>query len=207
MPSGFQNAVDQLQAEMYKVIVDMSNTTYYPTADGNDNGGVTPNSWDAFTTPPSTFVLGKARARGNIRFRNIVNRLQALGDCQIRDITMDNAASGNTEATADTQSTTLQFTVLFERPLFAALTGSAIGASTVGNDINGATMDTTAKVVRNAIAQGIRDTTTSQARVYNPAVGVGGTQQSISVTTTGATIAQTMGTVSVTQIDESTLFN
>lgn len=207
MPSGFQNAVDQLQAEMYKVIVDMSNTTYYPTADGNDNGGVTPNSWDAFATPPSTFVLGKARARGNIRFRNIVNRLQALGDCQIRDITMDNAASGNTEATADTQSTTLQFTVLFERPLFAALTGAAIGASTVGNDINGSTMDTTAKVVRNAITQGIRDVTTSQARVYNPAVGVGGTQQSITVTTTGATIAQSIGTVSVTQIDESTLFN
>ena len=207
MPSGFQNAVDQLQAEMYKVIVDMSNTTYYPTADGNDNGGITPNSWDAFTTPPSTFVLGKARARGNIRFRNIVNRLQNLGDCQIRDITMDSASSGNTEATADTQSTTIQFTVLFERPLFAALTGSAIGASTVGNDINGSVMDTTAKVVRNAIAQGIRDVTISQARVYNPAVGVGGTQQSITVTTTGATIAQTMGTVSVTQIDESTLFN
>jgi len=200
MPSGFQNAVDQLQAEMYKVIIDMSNTTYFPTADGNDNGGVTPNAWDAFSVLPTTLVLGKARARGNMRFRNVVNRLQGLGDCQIRDITI-------TEANASAQATSLQFTVLYERPLFAALTGAQQGATTVGNDINGATMDTTAKVVRNAIAQGIRDTTTAQARVYDPSVGVQGTQQSITVTATGQTIAQTMGVLTVTQIDESTLFD
>jgi len=200
MPSGFQNAVDQLQAEMYKVIVDMSNTTYFPTADGNDNGGVTPNAWDAFTIPPTTLILGKARARGNMRFRNVVNRLQGLGDCQIRDITI-------TEANGSAQATSLQFTVLYERPLFAALTGAQQGATTVGNDINGSTMDTTAKVVRNAIAQGIRDTTTATARVYDPSVGVGGTQQSISVTATGQTAAQTIGVLTVTQIDESTLFD
>jgi hypothetical protein len=207
MPSGFQNDSNQLQAEMYRVTIDMSTSAYYPTADGNDNGGVTPNSWDAFSILPTTLVKGQARARGNMRFRNIVNRLQALGDCQIRDITMDSAASGNTETNGDTQSTRIDFTVYYERPLFAAVTGSAIGASTVGNDINGSTMDTTAKVVRNAVAQGIRDTTTAQARVYNPAVGVQGTQQNISVTTTGMTIAQTIGTVTVSQIDESTLFN
>jgi len=198
MPSGFQNDSNQLQAEMYKVIVDMSNTTYYPTADGNDNGGVTPNTADVFATLPTTLIKGKARARGNMRFRNVVNRLQALGDCQIRDITI-------TEANGDAQATSLQFTVLYERPLFAALTGAAIGASTVGNDINGSAMDTTAKVVRNAVCQGIRDTTTGLMRVYNPAIG--DTQQSISVTTTGATIAQTIGTLTVTQIDEATLFD
>jgi len=200
MPSGFQNDSNQLQAEMYRVIVDMSNTTYFPTADGNDNGGVTPNSSDSFTVLPTSAVLGKARARGNMRFRNVVNRLQNLGDCQIRDITI-------TEANGSAQATQLQFTVLYERPLFAALTGQAVGATTVGNDINGATMDTTAKVVRNAIAQGIRDTTTAQMRVYDPTVGIGDTQQNISVTTTGQTIAQTIGVLTVTQIDESTLFD
>jgi len=200
MPSGFQNDTNQLQAEMYKVIVDMSNTTYFPTADGADNGGVTPNSSDSFATLPTTLVLGKARARGNMRFRNVVNRLQTLGDCQIRDITI-------TEANGSAQATSLQFTVLYERPLFAALTGQAIGASTVGNDINGSTMDTTAKVVRNAVAQGIRDTTTAAVRVYDPTVGIGDTQQSISVTATGQTAAQTIGVLTVTQIDESTLFD
>jgi hypothetical protein len=200
MPSGFQNDANQLQAEMYKVIVDMSNTTYFPTADGNDNGGVTPNSSDSFTVLPTSAVLGKARARGNMRFRNVVNRLQTLGDCQIRDITI-------TEANGSAQATSLQFTVLYERPLFAALTGQAIGTSTVGNDIAGSAMDTTAKVVRNAVAQGIRDTTTAAVRVYDPTVGIGDTQQSISVTTTGQTAAQTIGVLTVTQIDESTLFD
>ena len=200
MPSGFQQDSNQLQAEMYKVIIDMSNTTYFPTTDGNDNGGVTPNAWDAFSVLPTTLVLGKARARGNMRFRNIVNRLQNLGDCQIRNITI-------TEANGSTQATSLEFTAFFERPLFAAITGSVQGATTVGNNINNVAMTTTALVVQNAVAQGIRDATTAQARVYDPAVGVGGTQQNISVTATGQTAAQTLGVLTVTQIDESTLFD
>ena len=200
MPSGFQNDSNQLQAEMYKVIVNMSNTTFFPTADGNDNGAVTPNSSDSFTVLPTSLVLGKARARGNMRFRNVVNRLQTLGDCQIRDITI-------TEANGSAQATSLQFTVLYERPLFAALTGAQQGATTVGNDINGSAMDATFKVVRNAVAQGIRDTTTATVRVYDPSVGVGDTQQSISVTATGQTIANTFSVLTVTQIDESTLFD
>jgi len=200
MPSGFQNDTNQLQAEMYKVIIDTSSGTYFPTADGNDNGGVTPNASDSFATLPTTVVKGKARARGNMRFRNIVNRLTGLGDCQIRDITMTSEANGDAQATA------CQFTVLFERPLFAAVTGSVQGATTVGNDIGGSTMDTTAKVVRNAIAQGIRDTTTALSRVYDPTAGVGDTQQTITVSPV-ATAAQAIGVLTVTLIDESTLFD
>ena len=104
MPSGFQQDSNQLQAEMYRATITMSNTTYYPTADGDDNGGVTPNASDSFTTLPTTLVLGKARARGNMRFRNIVNRLTGFGDCQIRDITI-------TEANGSAQATTFSFTV------------------------------------------------------------------------------------------------
>jgi hypothetical protein len=199
MPSGFQNDTNQLQAEMYKVIIDTSNATFFPTADGNDNGGITPNTSDSFAILPTTLILGKARARGNLRFRNIVNRLQGLSDCQIRDITI-------IEANGSAQATTVQFTVLFERPLFAAITGSVQGATTVGNDIGGSAMDTTAKVVRNAIAQGIRDTTTAFVRVYDPTAGRGDTQLSISVTPV-ATAAQAIGVLTVTQIDESTLFD
>ena len=88
MPSGFQNDTNQLQAEMYRVIITMSNATYYPTADSADNGGVTPNSADSFATLPTTLAKGRARARGNMRFRNVVNRLSGLTDCQIRDITI-----------------------------------------------------------------------------------------------------------------------
>jgi hypothetical protein len=200
MPSGFQQDSNQLQAEMYKVIIDMSNTTYYPTADGNDNGGVTPNASDSFTVLPTSLVLGKARARGNMRFRNVVNRLTGLSDCQIRDITI-------TEANGSAQATTCQFVVAYERPGSIPLTGAQIGSSTVGQNLNSANMTTTALRIQDEVARGIRDTTSAVVRVYDPTVGVGDTQQSIAVTTTGMTAAQTLGTVTVTLIDESTLFD
>jgi hypothetical protein len=190
MPSGFQNDTNQLQAEMYRATITMSNTTYYPTADTDDNGGVTPSASDSFATLPTTLAKGKARARGNMRFRNVVNRLTGLGDCQIRDITI-------TEANGDAQATSLQFTVNYERPAFIALTGTAIDGSTA--------ISTTAIAIKNAIAQGIRDVTTATQRVYDPSNG--DTQASITVTTTGATASQSYGTVAVTLIDESTLFD
>jgi uncharacterized protein YjiS (DUF1127 family) len=199
MPSGFQNDTNQLQAEMYRVVVTMSNTTFYPTADGNNNGGITPSSWDSFTSPPTTLVLGQARARGNMRFRNIVNALTGLSDCQIRDITI-------TEANANAQATSLAFTVNFERPGFIPLTGARQGALTVGNDIANAAMDTTAKVIANEVAKAIRSTTTATMRVYDP-TGADGNQQSITVTHTGATASETLGTVAVSLIDESTLID
>ena len=191
MPSGFQNDTNQLQAEMYRVVVTMSNTTYYPTADGNDNGGVTPTSWDAFAAGPTTQVLGRARARGNMRFRNIVNQVTGLTDMQVRDITI-------TEANADAQATSLAFTLLIERPAFVNITGTAIDGSTA--------LTTTALVLKNEIAKAIRLSTTATMRVYDP-TGAEGNQQSITVTHTGATASQTYGTVAVTLIDESTLID
>jgi hypothetical protein len=73
MPSGFQQNINQLAPGMYRVVLTMTNTTYYPTTDSNDNGGVTPNSSDSFSTAnlPTTLAKGQARARGNMRFRNI----------------------------------------------------------------------------------------------------------------------------------------
>lgn len=200
MPSGFQNDINQLQAEMYKVIITMSNSTYYPTADSNDNGAVTPTSSDSFALADLTTTLAKAqaRARGNMRFRNIVNRLTNLADCQIRDITIS-------EANGDAQATSLEFTVAYDRPAFIPLTGEVLGASsTVGNNLANAVMDTRAKRIANEVALGIRDATSATAQVEF--IG-NGFQLPISVTHTGATASQTLGTVSVALIDESTLFN
>lgn len=193
MPSGFQNDTNQLQAEMYRVVVTMSNTTYYPSASATaaDNGGVTPSSADSFATLPTTTAKGQNRARGNMRFRNVINRLTGLGDCQIRDITL-------TEANGDAQATSLAFTVLFERPAFVPVTGTAIDGSTA--------ITTTAIALQNAVAQGIRDASTALVRVYD-GTNTNDTQQSISVSQTGATATQTLGTVAVTLIDESTLFD
>ena len=197
MPSGFQNASDQLQAEMYRVVITMSNTTFYPTADGNNNGGITPNSWDSFSAAnaPTTLVLAKARARGNMRFRNIVNQVTGLTDMQVRDITI-------TEANGSAQATSLAFTLSVERPAFINVTGTAIDTSTA--------LTTTALVLQNEIAKAIRaggtNGTTATTRVYDPTL-LEGTQTSITATHTGATATETFGTVAVTLIDESTLFD
>lgn len=193
MPSGFQNDTNQLQAEMYRVVITMSNTTYYPTTDGNDNGGVSPNSWDSFSTAnaPTTLALSRARARGNMRFRNIVNQVTGLTDMQVRDVTI-------TEANADAQATSLAFTLLIERPAFINVTGTAIDGSTA--------LTTTALVLKNEIAKAIRLSTTASMRVFDPTTDEG-TQESITVTHTGATATQTYGTVAVTLIDESTLID
>ena len=110
MPSGFQQDSNQLQPDFYRVVVDMTNSTYYPTADANTNGGVTPNSSDSFTTAnfPTTYIKGKARARGNMRFRNVVNRLTGLADCQIIDMEI------GAETNGDAQATSLAFTARYD---------------------------------------------------------------------------------------------
>ena len=191
MPSGFQNDTNQLQAEMYRATITMSNTTYYPTADTDDNGGVTPSASDSFATLPTTLAKGKARARGNMRFRNVVNRLTGLGDCQIRDITI-------TEANGDAQATSLAFTVSYDRPGLITVSGTAVDASTA--------ITTTALAIRDAIARGVRDVTVANARVYD-GTNAQDTQLTLTVTTTGATATQTFGTVAVSLIDETSLFD
>jgi len=201
MPSGFQNDANQLQAEMYRVVVTMSNSTYYPTADTDDNGGVTPSASDSFATLPTTLAKGKARARGNMRFRNVVNRLTGLSDCQIRDITI-------TEANGDAQATSLAFTVNFERPATIPLNGDVVGTTAVTRTaVDGSTaISTRAIAIQDAVTRGIRDVTVGSARVYD-GTNAQDIQLSLTVTTTGATATQQFGTVAVTLIDESTLFD
>jgi hypothetical protein len=200
MPSGFQQDTNQLQPDFYRVVIDMTSGTYYPTADANTNGGVTPNSADSFTTAnfPTTYIKGKARARGNMRFRNVINRLTGLADCQIVDTEI------GAETNGDAQATSLAFTARFDRDSGIPLTGALQGATAVGNDVAGNAMDTIAKAIKDAVTRGIMDATTASARVYNPA-GNGDSQESITVASPNATVANIYGTVSVTLIDGTEL--
>jgi hypothetical protein len=84
------------------------------------------------------------------------------------------------------------------------LTGALQGATAVGNDVAGNAMDTIAKAIKDAVTRGIMDATTAAARVYNPA-GNGDSQESITVASPNATIANIYGTVSVTLIDGTEL--
>ncbi len=192
MPSGFQQDSNQLAPGFYRVVLTMTNTTYYPTTDSDDNGGVTPNSSDSFSTAnlPTTLAKGKARARGNMRFRNIVNQLSGLADCQVLDIEVD-----SDESNGDAQATTLAFTVKYDRDAFIPATGTDIASGSITSK---------ALYIKNEIAKAIRLSTTANARVYNGATGTDN-MLSITATHTGATASQTLGTVAVTQIDGTEL--
>ena len=162
MPSGFQQDTNQLAPAFYRVVIDTSD---YTADEGTDNGGVTPNSSDSFATLPTTLAKGQARARGNMRFRNIVNRLSGLADCQILDIEI-------TEANGDAQATELAFTVKFERDAFIQTGGTAVDTETA--------ITTKILKIKDEVARGIRDTTRATVRVYNGTTGTD-SQQSINV--------------------------
>jgi hypothetical protein len=176
MPSGFQQDSNQLSPGLYRVVW-VASTGTYATADGNDNGAITPNSADSFTTLPTTLIKGKARARGNMRFRNVINRLTGLADCQILDIETG-IAGGGVEIAGDNQVTSLAFTVKYERDAGVVAACTTLNASATA--VDGATAVTTvALAVKDQFVRGFRDATTANARVYN---GTAGTDNTLSIT-------------------------
>lgn len=188
MPSGFQQDLNQLQPSFYRITID---TTGYPAA-GTQGGAVTPNSVDSFDRSdfPTTILLSQNRARGNMRFENIVRRLSGLTDCQILDITI-------TEANADTQATAVAFTVKVERDGFIQTGGTAV---------DGATAITSKSLkIRDEVARGILDETRYSMRVFDPEAD-SDTQQYISITAPD-TAGNVWADVGVSFIDEADLLD
>lgn len=163
MPSGFQQPSNQLRPEYYRVAINMAG---YPAGAGLlTNGAVTPNSSDSFDliNLPTTLESGQARARGQMRFRNIVNRLSNISDCSILDIEI-------TEANADAQAAALAFTVKYERPqAILEIVQTMLGSPYLGFD-GATTVNSTVLALKDQIARGISDATSASARVYNGAL-------------------------------------
>ena len=196
MPSGFQQDSNQLSPNFYRVVW-VASTGTYPTADGNTNGAITPNSADSFTTLPTTLVLGKARARGNMRFRNVINRLTGLADCQILDIETG-ISGGGAEAVGDDVITSLAFTVKYERD--AGVVAACTGLNNSSTAVDGSTtVNTVALAVKDQFVRGFRDATTANVRVYN---GTAGTDNQLSITVAAPdTAADIWADTTVTRID------
>ena len=202
MPSGFQQDSNQLSPALYRIVW-VASTGTYATADGNDNGAITPNSADSFTTLPTTLVKGKARARGNMRFRNVINRLTGLADCQILDIETG-IAGGGPEVAGDNQVTSLAFTVRYERDAGIIAATTALNGSTTAVDAS-TTITTVALAVKDQFVRGFRDATTANARVYN---GTTGTDNTLSITVAAPdTAADIWADTTVTLIDGTELIS
>ncbi len=203
MPSGFVQDSNQLSPAFYRIVVDM---TGYPTADGNTNGAVTPTSSDnvgtgvnQITAKPTTLALGKARARGNMRFRNLVNRLTGLQDCQILDVEVGGQTTG------DTQATSLALTVKYERPqdLLNTIRTAVYAESGDYNNADSVEITTILLGLEEIVVRGVRDATTANVRVYN---GTLGTDNQLSVTVAAPdTATNVLADVTVALIDGTTL--
>jgi hypothetical protein len=187
MPSGFTQDINQLSPNYYRVSIDLSG---YPTTNTDTNGGVTPTAANAFSTAnlPTTLIKGKQRARGNMRFRNIANRLTSLADCQILDITI-------TEANGDAQATALSFTVRYERDEFIQVGGTAVDGSTA--------ITTIALKIKDEVARGILDETSANAAVYNGDDGTDG--HALIAVAAPATASDAWADVTVTLNSDTTL--
>jgi hypothetical protein len=202
MPSGFVQDTNQLSPNMYRVVW-VASTGTYATADGNDNGAIGPTSSDnvgsgknQISALPTTLIKGKARARGNMRFRNVVNRLSGLADCQILDIEVGGQTDG------DSQPTSLAFTVKYERD--AGVVAACTGANNSTTAADGSTtVSTVALAIKDQFVRGFRDATTANVRVYN---GSTATDNMLSITVAAPdSAADIWSDTTVTQIDGTEL--
>ena len=178
MPSGFQQDSNQLSPGLYRVVW-VANTGSYATgsSEADGNGAITPNSADSFATLPTTLAYGKARARGNMRFRNVINRLTGLADCQILDIETG-ISGGGLEVAGNNQVTSLAFTVRYDRD--EGVVNACTGLNDSATAVDGSTAVTTVAIaIKDQFVRGFRDATTANARVYN---GATGTDNMLSIT-------------------------
>jgi hypothetical protein len=202
MPSGFQQDSNQLNPGLFRVVWAASTGTY-PTADGNDNGAITPNSADSFATLPTTLVKAKARARGNLRFRNVVNRLSGLGDCQILDIETG-ISGGGAELVGDDVATSLAFTVKYDRTagIIDAQKARNVQETGVATNVATVAITTLALAIEDAVVRGFRDATTSTTRVLSSAPTDSQTAITVAAPDTAADI---LADITVAQIDGTEL--
>lgn len=201
MPSGFQQDINQLSPGLYRVVwVDGTGT--YPTTDTDTNGAITPNSADSFATLPTTVALAKARARGNMRFRNVINRLTGLADCQILDIETGITAGGP-ETVGDDVITSLAFTVRYDRDagLIDAQKARNVQETGVATNVATVAITTNLLAIQDAVVRGFRDATTASMRVSS---ALGNSQLSITVAAPDVA-ADILADVTVAQIDGTEL--
>ena len=212
--SGFKISTESLRPEFYQVVLTLSGGTgTYPTADGTDNGAVSPQDHSAFATKPTTLAIGRRVARGHLRFMNIVDAVSRYADAQIQDVQFTSAGA----TVADNQVQTVTFTIRYDRSgaatssnILTSVTNSSTAVSSTGGKGLGVasfapttgaaiTIDTTAKALRYLIGQAILLAMTKRVRVYDGGQGAE-IDESITIATPD-TIGDIYDDVAVTLVD------
>jgi hypothetical protein len=221
MASGFQLDTNQITPGLYRVAIDLSNTSYYPVTSGStvtaSQGGINPYNWDSSVYTgglPTSISYTTALAQGNLRWAIILEQLAAIDDCRILDPIVTTAGtSGNYQPTA------VSFTVSFDRdslflPAYNAIQKAA-GATSNGtvtinntavtayNGSDGSTAVTTTilaikDVVTKAICAGSTSGYARSGRVFNIAQN-GDSQATLSIQQPNTPV-NIWGTITVSRI-------
>jgi len=144
-------------SEEYRRIynITISQSAFNSTASSNNSGGVTPKTFRDFGgTFPSSADNGKRLARGNLRYRKLLEQLSLYTNCKILRL-----ASDSSEA-ASTQIATLVMNVEFENETFIPESGTSIDGST--------TINTRELVIKELVATALNTTFTERVEFYDP---------------------------------------
>jgi hypothetical protein len=212
--SGFKISTESLRPEFYQVVLTLSGGTgTYPTADGTNNGAVSPQDHSAFATKPTTLALGRRVARAHLRFMNIVDAVSRFADAQILDVQFTSAGA----TVADNQVQTVTFTIRYDRAgaasasnILTTVTNSATAVSSTGGTGLGVasfapttgaviTINDTARALRYLIGQAMLLGMTKRVRVYDGGQGAE-IDESITITAPEG-IADIYDDIAVTLVD------
>jgi hypothetical protein len=179
MPSGFQQDINQLSPDFYRVVLTLSGGTGNYGGAAPANGAVNPYDWNGFATAPTTLANAQRLARGNMRWQAIIEELTKHADAQILDVEVTSA--NNT--LADSVPTAISFTVKYDRDDFVLGAVQNIATSFAPTTGAAVTIDTTAKAIRYLVGTAIaRNAYTRTYRVYDP-TDLSETQVSVTINT------------------------
>jgi len=179
MPSGFQQDINQLSPDFYRVVLTLSGGTGNYGGAAPANGAVNPYDWNGFATAPTTLANAQRLARGNMRWQAIIEELTKHADAQILDVEVTSA--NNT--LADSVPTAISFTVKYDRDDFVLGAVQNIATSFAPTTGAAVTIDTTAKAIRYLVGTAIaRNAYTRTYRVYDP-TDLSETQTSVTINT------------------------
>lgn len=163
MASGFQQDINQLSPDFYRVVLTLSGGTGTYTGAAPANGAVNPYNWDSYTTLPSSDANAQRLSRGNMRWQAIIEELTKHSDAQILDVEVTSA--GLTDANNVPSGVT--FTVRYDRDDFVLGAVQKIATTFAPTTGGAVTIDNTAKAIRFLVGQGIqRGGTVGYTRTY-----------------------------------------
>ena len=181
MASGFQQDINQLSPDFYRVVITMSGGTATWTAASPANGAVNPYNWDSYTTLPSSDANGQRLSRGNMRWQAILEELTKHSDAQILDVEV--TSPGLTDA--NSIPTAIAFTVKYDRDDFVLGAVQKIATTFAPTTGAAVTIDNTVKAIRYLVGQGVqRGGTVGYTRTHNTYsfANTNGYQPSITIT-------------------------